>query len=196
MSNQFLEKIKKIEKDFFTLADLRKIWEGEKASLKVILSRMIKRGKLKRIERNFYILPEKILELEKIANEIYFPSYLSFESALSKYGILSQIPYALTFATPLKTKKIQVDNILIEYRKIKRELFFGFRLKGGIYIAEPEKALADTIYLSSLGKLKINFEELDFSKIKKKRFLELIKRFPLKTQKFVLVLRNTVNLTG
>ena len=33
------------------------------------------------------------LELERTANELYYPSYLSFESALSRYGILSQIPY-------------------------------------------------------------------------------------------------------
>lgn len=185
MSTQFLEKIKKIEKTFFTLRDLEKIWFGKKSTLKVTLSRMVKKGKLKRITRNIYILPEKVAKIERIANEIYFPSYLSFENCLSKWGILSQISYTLTFATLLKTKKIQIENTLVDYRRIKKELFFGFELKNDIYIANPEKALADTFYLASLGKLKINFKELDLSKIKKKEFFELIKKFPLKTQKFI-----------
>jgi len=189
MSQEFLEKLKKINKSFFTLKDLEKIWPGKKDTLKVVLSRMVKKGKLKRVKRNFYILPEKTLEIEKIANQIYFPSYLSFETALSKWGILSQIPYFLTFATFLKTKKFQIEKTLIEYRKIKKELFFGFRLYKGVFIAQPEKALADTIYLASLGKLKINFNELDLSKIDKKKFFKLIKKFPLKTQKFASQLK-------
>lgn len=185
MSREFLEKLKKIEKDFFTLKDLEKVWWGKKETLKVILSRLVKKGRLKRVERNLYLLPEKIVEIEKIANQIYFPSYLSFETALAKYGILSQIPYILTFATLKKTKKLKIENFEIEYRKIKESLFFAFNLQKGIYIAKPEKALLDTFYLASLGKLKINFKTLDYKKIQKKKLLNLLKKFPLKTQKLV-----------
>jgi predicted transcriptional regulator of viral defense system len=183
MIEQFVEKINKLSKDYFTLRDFEKIWEGKKSSLKVILSRLTRKGKLKRIAREFYILPEKILEIEKICNNIYVPSYLSFENALSKWGILSQIPYVLTFATPLKTKKIVLENIVVEYRKIKKDLFFGFKMTKGMYIAEPEKALLDTFYLASLGKLKISFRELDYTKIRKKIFLVFLRKYPSKTKK-------------
>ncbi len=183
MTKEFLEKLRKLEKSYFTLADLEKIWSGKRESLKVILSRLTKRGELKRIQKNVYFLPGAEIEIEKIANEIYFPSYLSFESALSKWGILSQIPYSLTFATTLKTKRVEIENITIEYRKIKEELFFGYTLLKGVWVAKPEKALCDTFYLVSLGKLKFNFENLDLRKIQKNNFFKLIKKYPLKTQK-------------
>jgi len=190
MSQEFLEKLKKIDKTYFSLKDFEKIWSGQKKSLKVVVSRLVKSGKLKRIQRNFYFLPEKIFEIEKIANQIYSPSYLSFESALSWWGILSQIPYVLTFATTLKTKKIEMGKTKIEYRKIKKELFFGFQLQKGIYIALPEKALLDTFYLASLGKLEINFQNLDYSKIQKKELFRWLKKFPSKTKKLAMKFLN------
>jgi len=182
MSQEFLEKLKKAKKEIFTLSDLKKIWSGKEKSLKVVLSRLVKRGKIERIYKNFYILPEKISNLEKIANQIYFPSYLSFESALSKYGILSQIPYVLTFATPLKTKSIKIRNTKIEYRKLKKELFFGFKKEKEIFIALPEKAILDTLYFISLGRVSLNLKELDFSKVKKERLITFSKRFSKKVQ--------------
>jgi len=182
MSKEFLEKIKKIDKEIFTLSDLRKIWQGKENSLKVVLSRLVKKGEIKRIYKNFYVLSERVPNLEKIANQIYFPSYLSFESTLSKYGILSQIPYTLTFATPLKTKSIKIFDVEIEYRKLKKELFFGFKKEKEIFIAFPEKAILDTLYFVSLGKSEINLENLDLSRIKKERLISFSKKFPQKTK--------------
>lgn len=187
MSEEFLENLRNIEKDFFSFLDLKKIWKGKENSLKVVLSRLVKKGKIQRIYKNFYVLPEKIPNLEKIANQIYFPSYLSFESALSKYGILSQIPYTLTFATPLKTKTIKVLDKKVEYRKIKKELFFGFKKEKEIFIALPEKAILDTLYFISMGKLDLNLKNLDLSKIKKERLISFSKRFPQKTKTYFIL---------
>lgn len=106
MKKVFLDKLNKIDKDYYTFADLLKLWSGTPQSLKVLLSRAVKNGELEKLKTNIYVLSNKNISIEKIANKIYYPSYLSFESALSSYGILSQIPYVLTFATPLKTKKI------------------------------------------------------------------------------------------
>ncbi len=89
MSEKFLKKLKEIGKSYYTLADLSKIYPGKKDSLKVLLFRLTKKKKILRLKRDVYILPEKFSEIEKIANQIYFPSYLSFELALSFFGILS-----------------------------------------------------------------------------------------------------------
>ena len=183
MTEEFLKKIKKLDKCYYTLSDFLKIYSGKKNCLKVLLCRLTKKGKLLRIKRDIYIAPEKISEIKKIANQLYSPSYLSFESALSLWGILSQVPYILTFATPLKSKKyIFLKNTIIEYRQIKKDLFFGYFLKNNLYIAFPEKALLDTFYFASLGKLEINFKELDLSKIQKKKISDWIKKYPLKTK--------------
>jgi len=185
MTKEFLDKLKKINKDYYTLSDFTKISKQRREVLKVILYRLVKSGKLIRVQRNFYILPEKVSEIEKIANQIYYPSYLSFESALALWGILSQIPYNLTFATILKPKSLIFENRKIEYRKLKKELFFGYNFKNGLYLAEPEKALLDTFYLASLGKLKINFSQLDYLKIDKKKFLNWLKKYPSKTKNLI-----------
>ena len=185
MKKDFLAKLNTINKDYFTFSDLLKLWDGSSNSLKVLLSRAVKNGELKKIKTNIYIPSDRNVSIEKIANKIYYPSYLSFESALSSYGILSQIPYVLTFATPLKTKKITLGDARIEYRQIKKDLFFGFVLKDGLYVALPEKALLDSFYLASLGKLELNFKRLDYGKINKKRFNLWLKKYPEKMRKTI-----------
>ena len=185
MKKDFLAKLNTINKDYFTFSDLLKLWDGSPNSLKVSLSRAVKNGELKKLKTNIYIPSDRNVSIEKIANKIYYPSYFSFESALSSYGILSQIPYVLTFATPLKTKKITLDDVRIEYRQIKKDLFFGFVLKDGLYVALPEKALLDSFYLASLGKLELNFRRLDYGKINKKRFDLWLKKYPEKMRKTI-----------
>lgn len=185
MKKDFLAKLNTINKDYFAFSDLLKLWDGSSNSLKVLLSRAVKNGELKKLKTNIYIPSNRNVSIEKIANKIYYPSYLSFESALSSYGILSQIPYILTFATPLKTKKITLDDVRIEYKQIKKDLFFGFVLKEGLYVALPEKALLDSFYLASLGKLELNFKRLDYGKINKKRFNLWLKKYPEKTRKII-----------
>jgi predicted transcriptional regulator of viral defense system len=185
MKKYFLDRLNTIDKDYFTFADLLKLWDGSANSLKVALSRAVKNGELKKLKTNIYILNNKNVSIEKIANKIYYPSYLSFESALSSCGILSQIPYVLTFATPSKTKKITLGDSKVEYRQIRKDLFFGFILKDGLYVALPEKALLDSFYLASLGKLELNFRRLDYGKINKKRFHLWLKRYPERTRKTI-----------
>jgi len=57
-------------------------------------------------------------------------------------------------------------------------LFFGYQLERGIYIAEPEKALLDQLYLVSRGKRSLSLQELDLRNIDKARFKAYAERFP------------------
>lgn len=167
-----------LDKGYFTSADLEKITGLAKNSLKVAVYRLIKKGLLTKIKRGIYQLTFSQIDVRKIANQLYYPSYLSFESALSQYGILSQIPYSQTFATPKRSKKIILWETQIEYRQLQTELFFGYVLTGGLYLAEPEKALLDQLYLVSRGKTTLNIEELDLTKIKKKKLIAYARKFP------------------
>ena len=135
-----------------------------------------------RLRKNVYQLPDKIYEARKIAFQLYNPSYLSFESALSEYGILGQIPYTLTFATTNKSKKIILAPQEIEFRQIKKNLFFGYEAQNGIFVALPEKALADQIYFVSRGLAVLNFKELDLKNVSLKKFNSFIRRYPKSTQ--------------
>lgn len=179
------KKLKAIEKPYFTIADFEKIFGLKKASLYVALNRLVKNGILRRLKRGVYEVVFSEAKIEEVANQLYWPSYLSFESALSRYGIMDQIPYTLTFATPKKSKKIALGGIEVEYKQVKKDLFFGYRKENKILIAEPEKALLDQIYLFSLGKASVNFEEWNFSQFKKQKLLNFSKPYPTRTKTLV-----------
>lgn len=176
MSN-LIKKINKIKKIYFNFSDLRKIANLDDESLRVTISRMIKSGEIRKIIKGYYCLPDVILDLPKIAVEIYAPSYLSFEWALGQYGILSQKSYSLTLSTTKRAKQISLEEANIVYRHIQLDLFFGYILKDEYLIAEPEKAFLDLAYLSLNGYAKFDAEEMNLELLDKKKIKEYLKKF-------------------
>jgi len=180
---QILEKLKFFNKAYYTIADLEKIFSLTRESLFVTLSRLEKAGEIIRLRKGLYQLAGKSFDLEKIASQIYQPSYLSFETGLAKYGILSQIPYVLTLATTNRPQKIIIQGRSVEYRRLKKELFFGFSLENGVYLASPEKALLDELYFIAKGRATLDVEELDLGEIDRKKFWQMSKKFPRPVRK-------------
>ncbi len=165
-------------KSFFTIADLGKVTGLERESLYVALSRWIEKGVLERAARGIYVIPGAGTLPEFIAGQLYFPCYLGFESALSRLGILNLVPYALSFATPRKTKTLELSGRTVNYRQLKEELFFGFGLGEGYYIAEAEKALLDLVYMHVLGRSALPVQELNVKSLLRTRLREYARRFP------------------
>lgn len=187
--NELIEKIKGFEKIVFGVGDLRRMFP-EESNLKMSLKRMIDAGVLEKVMRGKYFLKQESIEIEKVASQLYFPSYISFESALSKYGVIDQGVYGLTLATTRHSKKMKIAGTDCEYCRIKGDLYFGFNLEGGIYMAELEKAFLDEIYLIYLGKRKMvrerwHVDGLDFKKIK-----EYLKKYPRGVVAVVNEMRN------
>ena len=178
MVNNRLKTLNTINKDFYTTVDLKKIFQLPDKSLLVTLSRMQKRGDLARIAKGYYQSADKSIDIEKIATQIYQPCYISFESVLSRYGAISQVPYCLMLATTNKPKKIVLGWEIVEYRKIKQDLLFGFELIDGVYIASAEKALLDTLYMLSKGRLQIDLAVLDKKIFDKKKLFFWAKKYP------------------
>lgn len=179
---KLLQILRDLNKSYFTVADLEKVLDLGRNSLYVLLNRLVKNGTLIRLKRGVYQPEFQILELEKVANELYYPSYLSFESALSRYGILSQTPYVLTFATTKTTKKLNLARKEVEYRQLKDKLFFGYTFENGVYIAEPEKTVLDQLYMISKGKTVSDINEWSLAGIDEIKFLKYAKKFPKKVQ--------------
>ncbi len=183
MSNiKFIQMLRSFNKPYFTVADLEKILGMRRDSLYVTLNRLVGSGVLIRLKRGVYQPEFQGLELEKTANELYYPSYLSFESALSRYGILSQIPYTLTFATTRRSKNLTLGTREVEYRQLKEEYFFGYILDNSLYVAEPEKAVLDQLYLLSIGKATSDISEWSLVGMEENKFLDYSKRFPKRVQ--------------
>jgi len=73
----------------------------------------------------------------------------------------------------------------IEFRQIKKALFWGYEMQGGLYVAKPEKALLDLVYLASRGMAAADLDELDLRKLSMKTLKDLSKRFPEYTQRYL-----------
>ena len=132
-----------------------------------MLQRLNKNGILKRVIKGKYVLGNAAYDDFELANFLIQPSYISFESALSFYGILSQFTYTITSATIKRAKKIFFTKEF-EYTHLDRDLFWGFIKNKNSLIATPEKAFLDTLYLSSKGLRKIDLDELDTTSLNKK----------------------------
>lgn len=176
------EKLLNIEKRYLTGFEIARLLDILPKNRKVTLSRLTKRGILCRLRRNLYEIILRPSDILEVANIIYQPSYLSFTYCLGRLGILNQIAYEVEFATPKKTKRIEIRDRTIIFRKIKKELFFGYTLKDNIFIAEPEKALLDTLYLKSKGLTGLDEEELNLRDLSKEKFLKMSKNFPPKVR--------------
>ena len=124
----------------------------EYGSPKSKLARMAERGECFPITRGLYET-DRNAPAYLLAGSIYGPSYISFEYALSRYGLIPEAVYAVTCATFEKKKKKKYETPFgtFTYRDVPSEAFpLGIRLvQEGDYfyrIAEPEKALCDQLY--------------------------------------------------
>jgi predicted transcriptional regulator of viral defense system len=182
---ELIKSLERLNKPFYSIADLEKITRLSRKSLYVTLRRLVDKGILERIGPGVYRLFTSKASAEKIAALLYMPNYLSFESLLSRYGVLNLVPYSITFATTRKTKRITLLGRDIEYRQIKKGLFWGYEMKGGIYVAKPEKAFLDLVYLASKGIASLDLDELDTNKLASKKVKEFSKKFPMYTQEYL-----------
>jgi predicted transcriptional regulator of viral defense system len=112
------------------------------------------KGYIKKLRNRYYhFSDQEITEpfLYFTANEIYSPSYVSLESALSRYNFIPEGVFQITSCTTRKTNSFNTAAGSFFYRHLKPSLFFGYRLeKWGQHrfaIAEPEKAVIDYLYL-------------------------------------------------
>ena len=127
--------------------------EDKEQTIKQNLKFWVKKNLLERIIKGVYKLKETKIEDEfLLASYFNENSYISLESALSYYGLIPEYPFAVTSVTTKKTQKIKTVYGNFLYRKIKPELFFGFKLVVGdnyLYrLALPEKAIFDLVYLN------------------------------------------------
>ena len=150
------------------------VGEANPRAVQAQLSRWVTAGRLIKLARGKYILarPYRKVDppLEAIANRLVYPSYVSFERALSWYGL---IPEAVPVVTSVTTSRPRViDNALgtFQYRHIQQRLFWGYEaitLQGeACMIALPEKAILDLFYfqrgVATLARIQeMRFQNLD-----------------------------------
>jgi len=186
-----------IKKDFrnraqpyFTVEDISDLTGNSLATTRVFLSRKVKNNELIRVKRNLYVLPDdwnqfSEKDLFQLANVIQTPSYISYTSALSYYNITTQVTSSVIESTNLmRSKEFAVESVMFVYHYCQKDFFFGYDKQDNVFIAMPEKALIDCLYLLSFGRYALDLEALDLKQIDWKLLQKWLKKYPKRFQKY------------
>lgn len=189
---QYVELKEKL-KDFtvFSLTDIKKI---DSDFYRRRLSEWQDKGYIIKVIKGWYIFSDLRLTentLFEIANKIYSPSYVSFDMALSYYGIIPESVYGITSASSRRTYTFKTRIATFSYRTIRPRLFFGYDIvhydNKSFKIASAEKALLDYFYLNpsirnrdSFSALRIN-NDVFHKIIDEKKLLKCLETFKQKT---------------
>jgi predicted transcriptional regulator of viral defense system len=147
---QYIEILLRSPKTVFSTKDVSLLW-GEEAenAVRVRLNSYVRSGKLIRVHRGFYAKDKNYNRFE-LATRIYTPSYISFETVLTRAGINFQY-YGNIFVASYVTREIEADSQKISFVRMKDYVLSntaGIEHPDGIATATPERAFLDRIYVS------------------------------------------------
>lgn len=142
------------------------------------LSRWSRTGKIVQLRRGLYTLaaPYRLVAPHPflVATQSRQPAYVSLQSALEHYGMIPEYVPAVTSVTTGRPGELSNPLGRFIYRHVARERFTGYRLVDlghgqQAFLALPEKALLDLVYLTPgadrpeyLEELRLqNLEQLD-----------------------------------
>lgn len=135
---------------YFSLYDVERLFPEHTGGIRKLLSRKEHEGKLVRLKRNLYCLPDRLPNEYLLANILYQPSYVSLEFALSHYGLIPETVYTITSVTTKPTRRYTVTNRTFQYRSIQQHAYTDYlpirQEQHTILIATKEKAVADYLY--------------------------------------------------
>lgn len=192
-------------------ADIKKLLAKDYSydEIKKQISLLSKRGWLVRIKRGVFAVAN--LESHSFANvsplsvsQVLVPaSYVSFEFALAQYGLFDQLPKKLTAITPARPKKFIFQGMEYECKKVKPELYFGYKkitVDGQkANVAELEKAFLDFLYFRIdtysidlvLEKLEEGRDDLDLAKL-----YAYVEKYPLTVKRRLGFLLDLVGISA
>lgn len=147
------------------------LYAGEQnhSAVRLQLSRWVASGRLLQLRRGLYALAPLYQKIKPhpflVANRLRPASYVSCQSALDYYGLIPDVAQ-LTISVTTKRPYDFINPLgKFSFRHIKQSLFFGYHLvdlgsNQRAFIASPEKALLDLIYLEPDGDSKEYLQEL------------------------------------
>lgn len=137
-------------KTVFTFKDICLIWNNtERKTAITAINYYVKTGQLYHIRRGIYA-KNKNYDRRELATKILVPSYISFETVLTRSGINFQF-YQKIIVASYQTREITIDDQTYSYKKIKNLVLtnpIGIEHKEETSTATPERAFLDTIYIN------------------------------------------------
>jgi predicted transcriptional regulator of viral defense system len=144
---------------------------GSAGAVRRQLDRWVKSGRLLQLRRGVYaVAPPYQAEAPHpflVANHLRKPSYVSLQSALSHYGMIPEFVPVTTSVTMSRPEELQTPLGPFLFRHVKKSAFFGYaqtEISRGqpVFLASPEKALLDLLYLTPGSDSPAYIEELRF----------------------------------
>jgi len=163
--------IRAVGRPVFTTREIALLAGGSLSAVSHSLKRMERQGIVRRVVRGVWCDPSDarftpFLLVPLLAGD--HQAYVSFLSALNLHGMIEQIPQRISCATTGHTRLRKTSVGMFSFHRIHPNFFDGFDwYRGGreFLIATPEKALIDSLYLSSRrGKQFGFFPEIEFGR--------------------------------
>ncbi len=179
MPQSSIEILLKSKKTVFTIQELAYFWKiNNQNTLKSKAHLLVRNKKLTALHKGIYAVDSNYDKFE-LAGKLKSPSYVSLETILRKSGIIFQYGTDITSMSNV-SKTIECQGVNYVYHKIKDNILFnkkGLGLLDNYYLAIPERAFLDTIYLNK------NYYFDNLSCIDWKKCFSLVKIYKNKTLK-------------
>jgi hypothetical protein len=133
---------------------------GGAAAVHRQLSRWVRAGRLVQLRRGLYALAPPFRKVEPhpflVSNRIFRGSYVSREAALAHHGLIPEAVPLVTAAGNGRPQTLETPLGAHDLRHLKPGLVRGFRTEEvargqRAFVATPEKALLDLVYLTDGG---------------------------------------------
>ncbi|MEK7554162.1 MAG: type IV toxin-antitoxin system AbiEi family antitoxin domain-containing protein [Patescibacteria group bacterium] len=191
----FVRKMRDKRLSLFSRRDVQALFGVSPSATTMLLHRYSKRGFILRVKRGIYALEGALPPELYIANQLYNPSYISREFALSYHRVIPENVYEITCITTRATQKFERFGKVYSYRHIMPKAFTGYVIEKQrdftFRMADPEKAFVDTLYYRVLfGKKPLS--RFNKERINPKKALRYAKLFG--NRKLVAILRSTLSI--
>ncbi|MEK7526279.1 MAG: hypothetical protein AAB546_02275 [Patescibacteria group bacterium] len=147
-------------------------------------------GKLNKLHRGVYAKID--YQPKELAAKLYRPAYLSLETVLLSAGVIFQFYEKTLFVISHLTKEVTIDGTTIHYHRIKKEILAnakGVEFRDGYWIATPERAFLDAIYIYKDYHFD-NLGILDWEKIKELKTVYENKAFEVRVRQYYKIYKN------
>lgn len=130
------------------------------ANIRYQLARWVRSDRIIKLHKGFYTLAAPYRKIRPdpfaISKVLRSPAYVSLQSALSWHGLIPEYVPAVTAVTTARPQVISTTLGRFEYRHIMPDLFWGFQRvtlddRQEAFVADPEKAILDLVYLTPGG---------------------------------------------
>ncbi len=158
--SRLIDQIKKnVPHDFFSDTEICNLFSGSDNSRFALIKRAIAKNELIHLRRGLYHLNQDLCRFPinkfSIAQKIYGPSYISFESALAYHELIPEDVVTVSSACLKRSNQFENPFGIFSYNTVPSAIFYVCveRIEEAnqiFFMATPWKAIVDYVYVNKL----------------------------------------------